>query len=315
MRDVVVIGGGLSGLAAAYELEQHKIDYTLIEVKRQLGGSIHTLTQDGFILDTGAFALADTLDETWLESLGLNDALFSISRGGVAFKDGTRALVQSIEQKLVAPRLMRMAVSSIGTLENGRCAICLENGILLDAGALIVALPAKYAERVFYGYITPLTEQLLDYEYDSIYRVSLGFRTDAIPAQIPNPPDMAFVHIHRTSHVSRVPDGHTLLQIGVRLAPHRMTSLENIVAMICERLNLPQPVMVTMGYWPEADPLSCYHDNHVEWVNSLHEKLPERVALIGSDYALNPPMKRGIINLQERITQGRIAAQQMINLL
>lgn len=48
MRDVVIIGGGLSGLAAAYELEKHNVDYTLIEVKRELGGSIRTLKKDDF---------------------------------------------------------------------------------------------------------------------------------------------------------------------------------------------------------------------------------------------------------------------------
>ena len=36
MRDVVVIGGGLSGLAACYELERCGAAYTVIEVKAAL---------------------------------------------------------------------------------------------------------------------------------------------------------------------------------------------------------------------------------------------------------------------------------------
>ena len=314
MRDVVVIGGGLSGLAAAYELEQHKVDYTLIEVKRQLGGSIHTIEQDGFTLDMGVMSLADNLDASWLESLGLGSALFKLSHG-VAFQDGTRSLVQAIDSRLAAPKLMRMAVSSIGELENGRCSICLENGIMLDAGALIIALPARYAQRVFYGYITELTEQLLDYEYDSVYRVSLGYRTADIPEHIRNPIDMSFVYIHRTEHPARVPDGHTLLQIGMRFAPQAIKSLEQVVNVICHRLNLPQPVTAAMGYWPDADPLSCYHDHHADWLKNLREKLPGRVALIGSDYLHNPPSRRGFAHFQERITQGREAAQQMMKLI
>lgn len=312
MRDVVVIGGGLSGLAAAYELEQHNIDYTLIEVKRQLGGSLHTIEQSNFIMDMGAFALANSLDDTWLDTLGLSDTLYNLNENTVAFKQGTEALVQAIATKLTAPRLMRMAVSSIGKLDNGRCSICLENGMMLDAGALIIAVPARYAQRLFYGYITPLTEKLLDYQYDTIHRVSLGFRSNDIPAHIPNPPDMGFVFIHRTDHPSRVPAEHTLLQFGLRVAPDRVDSLEQVVTMLRDRFNLPQPTVAAMGYWAEADPVSCYHDDHATWVQAVKDKLPERVTLIGSDYSLHPPSYKGIVRLDERITQGKTAARQVL---
>ncbi len=48
MANVVVIGGGLTGLAAAWELERQRIPYTLIEVKKRFGGSIITERRDGF---------------------------------------------------------------------------------------------------------------------------------------------------------------------------------------------------------------------------------------------------------------------------
>ena len=57
MRDVVVIGGGLSGLAACYELEKQQIRYTLIEVKRRVGGSISSCKDKGFVTDASAFAI------------------------------------------------------------------------------------------------------------------------------------------------------------------------------------------------------------------------------------------------------------------
>jgi protoporphyrinogen oxidase len=313
MRDVVVIGGGLSGLAAAYELEQQHIDYTLIEVKRQLGGSIRTVERDGFVMDTGAFLLADNLDKTWLDSLGLADALYDVKAGIVAFKQGTGALIRALEAKLTAPRLMRMAVSSIGELENGRCSICLENGIVLDAGALIIAVPARYAQRLFYGYITPITEHLLDYHYDTIHRIALGFRTADIASEILPPPDMGIVYVHRTEHPARVPDGHTLLEFGVRIAPHETISQEAIVQMLRHTFALPEPVTAALGYWSEADPLSCYDDHHPQWLQTLREQLPPRVALIGSDYVLHPPARQGIARLDERIAQGRAAARQFAN--
>ena len=51
MRDVVVIGGGLSGLSACYELEKQQLPYTVIEVKRRLGGGIRSTFEAGFIME------------------------------------------------------------------------------------------------------------------------------------------------------------------------------------------------------------------------------------------------------------------------
>ena len=81
MRDVVVIGGGLSGLVAASELEKAGVDYTLIEVKRQLGGSLGSLTIGTSILDKGAMAFADNFDSNWLSSIGLEDPFFDLQKG------------------------------------------------------------------------------------------------------------------------------------------------------------------------------------------------------------------------------------------
>lgn len=313
MRDVVIIGGGLSGLAAAYELEQHQVDYTLIEVKRELGGSIHTIQKDGFLLDLGPFALADTLDSAWLDSLGLSDALFHLDEKTVAFKNGTASLVQAIKAKMTGTRLMRMALSSIGELGNGRYSICLENGLLFDAKSLIIALPARYAERVFYGYITPITEMLLGYQYDTIQRVSLVFRSEELPDEIPHPPDMAYVFIHRTDNLSRIAEAYTLLHFGLRVAPERIESPQAVVNFLCEHFNLPDPVSYGIGFWAEADPISCFDDTHEQWVKDIRAQLPERIALIGSDYSQKAPCLKGISDFDERIRQGQEAARKMLD--
>lgn len=312
MRDVVIIGGGLSGLAAAYELEQHQVDYTLIEVKRELGGSIRTIEKDNFLHDVGAFAIADTLDAQWLASLGLSDTLFQLDDNTVAFKEGTGSLVQAIKAKMTGTRLMRMAVSSIGEVDDGRYSICLENGLMFDAKALIIALPARYAERLFYGYITPITEALLDYHYDTIQRVSLVCETKDMPQDIPHPPDMAYTSIYRTEDNARIAEDHSLIQFGLRIAPERIQLPEKIIHFLCERFKLPQPVSYAMGFWAEADPISCYDDAHTQWVKDIRAQLPDRVALIGSDYTQHAPNLKGISYFDERIRQGQEAVRQML---
>ena len=312
MRDVVVIGGGLTGLSAAYELSKHDLDVTLIEVKRQVGGSIRTIKQDGCIIDEAAFAIRDNLDDDWLDAIGLEDALFPIGDDTLAFKEGTGSLIQALMTKITATRLMRMAVSSIGELDDGRFSICMENGLMFDAKSLILAVPARHAERMFYGYISPITEQLLDYHYDSLYRVSIVCKTNALPDEILTPPDMAYVFIHRTEHPSRVPDGCSLLQFGVRLDSHRVKSPVVLAAFLCEEFQLPEPLAYHVGYWRDADPVSCYEDEHRERVRSIREHLPEGIALVGSDYIVGASTSPGIVHLDTRIRQGIGAANQVL---
>jgi len=51
--DVAVVGGGASGLAAAYELHRQGVRFALLDAAPQLGGVIRTDHVDGFTLDAG----------------------------------------------------------------------------------------------------------------------------------------------------------------------------------------------------------------------------------------------------------------------
>jgi protoporphyrinogen/coproporphyrinogen III oxidase len=53
MSHVLIVGGGITGLAAAWELQQQGVDYTLLEASDRLGGKIVTERADGFIIDGG----------------------------------------------------------------------------------------------------------------------------------------------------------------------------------------------------------------------------------------------------------------------
>ena len=58
-RSVAVIGAGITGLAAAHRLREEAarrempLQVTLLEADTRLGGSIHTLREQGFLLETG----------------------------------------------------------------------------------------------------------------------------------------------------------------------------------------------------------------------------------------------------------------------
>ncbi len=58
-HDIVIVGGGLSGLSLAYYLEQHAINYKLLEGRNRLGGRIFTITKNGFPFEMGATWFAE----------------------------------------------------------------------------------------------------------------------------------------------------------------------------------------------------------------------------------------------------------------
>lgn len=56
MKQIAIIGGGVSGLAVAYELQQqreHPCTYTLFEASSRLGGTVETVHQNGFVIECG----------------------------------------------------------------------------------------------------------------------------------------------------------------------------------------------------------------------------------------------------------------------
>lgn len=53
MTRVVVVGGGISGLAAAWFLRRRGAAVTLLEAGGEPGGTIRTVERDGFLVDTG----------------------------------------------------------------------------------------------------------------------------------------------------------------------------------------------------------------------------------------------------------------------
>src|SRR3954462_7180077 len=77
MSKVVIVGGGIAGLAAAWELQQQGIDYILLEGSNRLGGKILTECVDGFIIEAAADSFLTTKPAAWqlCHEIGLADRL------------------------------------------------------------------------------------------------------------------------------------------------------------------------------------------------------------------------------------------------
>lgn len=314
-RKIVIIGGGLSGLAAAYELEKQKpsdVEYSLIEVKPRLGGSLETRQENGLAMDGTGFVSTPDYDPELLADLQLSEALLPLDSQPQAriWAQGTQALVDALAARVQGARLMRMAVSSVGDLEDGRCGICLENGLLLAADALLLATPAYYAERMFYGFIRELSDELRDFHYDQIVRVNLTFAAEEIPQTLNMPPDVAYVYAHQTRHPARVPAGKTLVQVGMRVAPE-LRDQARIIACLCADLKLPTPQSTWLHAWDKADALTPGEHDFAERMTRIRAALPPRIALVGSDYLPLVSMP-GVAALGERIAAARQAARKLL---
>ncbi len=83
--DVVIIGGGISGLSTAYTLYKRGLEVLVVEVAPQVGGSMQSLTtSEGYVLDCGPNTLATRDPRLWadLHDLGLGPALVVAGRTG-----------------------------------------------------------------------------------------------------------------------------------------------------------------------------------------------------------------------------------------
>ncbi|MCE0499471.1 MAG: protoporphyrinogen oxidase [Methylacidiphilales bacterium] len=60
MNSVAIVGGGITGLAAAFRLSQSRIPVTLYEAGERVGGPIHTISENGYLSEHGPNTILET---------------------------------------------------------------------------------------------------------------------------------------------------------------------------------------------------------------------------------------------------------------
>ncbi|MDA8234854.1 MAG: protoporphyrinogen oxidase [Clostridia bacterium] len=121
MKKVIIIGGGMTGLAAAYTLEEKargKVDYLLIEQENRLGGKIHTAKEDGFVLEGGPDCFLSEKPQVaqLSEKLGIEDRLLpshEASKGSSVFTGGRLHKLPEGLMLMVPTKIMPFAFSSL----------------------------------------------------------------------------------------------------------------------------------------------------------------------------------------------------------
>jgi oxygen-dependent protoporphyrinogen oxidase len=91
---ILIVGGGITGLAAAWECQQRGVAYTLLESSDRLGGKIVTERTDGFVIEGAADSFLWQKPAAWqlARELGLADRIIGTNdahRHVFVLHDGT----------------------------------------------------------------------------------------------------------------------------------------------------------------------------------------------------------------------------------
>jgi oxygen-dependent protoporphyrinogen oxidase len=138
----LVIGGGITGLAAAHALAQARIPVTLVEASERLGGKIRTERIDGFLVESGpdSFVSYRPAAVQLARSLGLGDALVGPREPRVVqIRTGGRFFPLPQEMGLVLPTRLRPFVTTplFSPLQKARMGLDLllpRDGLAHDVG-------------------------------------------------------------------------------------------------------------------------------------------------------------------------------------
>ena len=136
----VVVGAGLTGLAAAWELTRAGADVVVLESERRAGGVVLTVRQDGFLVEGGpdGFLAGEGDIQALARELGLGDRLVDQLAQGAMVWTGKR----------------------LEPLPLGRAAELLDIQGALDVGAQHAA-PLHYGFRSFAGGMADIVEALV----------------------------------------------------------------------------------------------------------------------------------------------------------
>jgi oxygen-dependent protoporphyrinogen oxidase len=293
MRDVVIVGGGITGLACALRFQllasgrSDAPDITLLEASSRLGGKVASERVAGFVIDAGADVFLARKPEgvALCRSLGIGHRLQEsgerrgafVLRGGVlersdAYDDagplvtprgGMQELTDTAAEAL-RPGIARFGVR-VTAVEGsaGDYVVRTDDGAALPASAVVVALPARVAARVLAGIAPRAAEALAEVTYTETTTVSVAYAASDVPHPLDGygywipgagPGEVSACTWTSSKIPGRAPEGHALLRGYVR-GGGDADPVAAVLAELRRTLGIgAEPLFARAHHWPEAIP-------------------------------------------------------------
>ena len=211
---VAVVGAGLAGLSAAWELQEAGAETILLDAGRRPGGMIVTERRDGFVVEGGpdGFLAAEPDIQDLARAVGIGDHLADqVARGstlwtgrrleplaegkaaellgiqinanaGTQFRTFAGGMVEMVEALVarLAPRLRTtQGVTAVAPAQRG-WRLSFTGASSLDAEGVILAVPAWVAARLLAGVGVSAARALDTVLYAPSTTVSLAYRADQV---------------------------------------------------------------------------------------------------------------------------------------
>lgn len=167
--DVLVVGGGPSGLAAAFRLRRAGLNVRVLDAADRVGGKMRTTPRDGYLVDQGAFFLPTThrtllalADEAGIgEQIVPGGFVLATVRDGVIHElDGLRIARAAFRTRLLSTRAKLEAAKLLPELFRARHAVYER---MPDCGAYDTETVADWAQSRF-------SRELREYALDTTLR-------------------------------------------------------------------------------------------------------------------------------------------------
>ena len=213
----VVVGAGLAGLSAAWELTRAGTEVVVLESERRAGGVVLTERRDGFLVEGGpdGFLAGEGDIPALARELGLGDRLVDqLARGATlwtgrrleplaegraaellgiqvptdvggfrSFAGGMAELTEALAARLVA--IIRPAQGVTGIAPTGRgWRLAVTGGSLLAADGVVLAVPTWGAARLLAAVGVAAARELDAVVYAPSVTASLAYRRDQLNGRL-----------------------------------------------------------------------------------------------------------------------------------